>query len=165
MAYGLHLRTSDEVKEKVVVAQETELKINETSEFYRPTGARGSLLFFQLMSLCNMHTFYKYSLDAYLMVVTRAVNSVTLRKPKEVKEEVKVEETTEAEGGEDEEGEDEEAEVEEAAVEEEEEEEIIELTGKDLKLRVDLRLAPTLHMGMISSGIYIVVHCLLSYRI
>lgn len=120
--------------------EETELKINETSEFYRPTGARGSLLFFQLMSLCNMHTFYKYSLDAYLMVVTRAVNSVTLRKPKEVKEEPKVEETTEAEGAEDEEGEDEEAEVEEAAPEEEEEE-IIELTGKELKLRVDLRLA------------------------
>ena len=34
--------------------QETELKINETSEFYRPTGARGSLLFFQLMSLCRL---------------------------------------------------------------------------------------------------------------
>eukprot|EP00435_Cladocopium_sp_Y103_P007169 s2691_g2.t1 len=112
-------KTSDEVKEKVVVAQETELKINETSEFYRPTGARGSLLFFQLMSLCNMHTFYKYSLDAYLMVVTRAVNSVTNppvittnrelitwgkphRSRKEVKEEPKVDETTEAEGGEDE---------------------------------------------------------------
>lgn len=134
-------KTSDEVKEKVVVAQETELKINETSEFYRPTGARGSLLFFQLMSLCNMHTFYKYSLDAYLMVVTRAVNSVTLRKPKEVKEEPKVDETTEAEGGEDEEGDEEDAEdevAEEAAPEEEEEEEIIELTGKELKLRVDL---------------------------
>lgn len=80
-----------------------------------------------------MHTFYKYSLDAYLMVVTRAVNSVTLRKPKEVKEEVKVDETTEAEGGEDEEGDEEDAEdevAEEAAPEEEEEEEIIELTGK-----------------------------------
>ena len=30
------------------------MKINETSEFYRPTGARGSLLFFQLMSLCRL---------------------------------------------------------------------------------------------------------------
>ncbi|CAE7754278.1 ODA11 [Symbiodinium sp. CCMP2592] len=133
-------KTSDEVKEKVVVAQDTELKINETSEFYRPTGARGALLFFQLMSLCNMHTFYKYSLDAYLMVVTRAVNSVTLRKPKEKKVEEKVEETpAEEEGGDEEEGEEDEegAEVEEAPPEEEEEE-IIELTGKDLKLRVDL---------------------------
>eukprot|EP00438_Fugacium_kawagutii_P026066 Skav206844 [mRNA] locus=scaffold637:327685:335540:- [translate_table: standard] len=118
-----------------------------------------------------MHTFYKYSLDAYLMaawcvgggfavdtqlasVVTRAVNSVTLRKPKEVKEDAKVEETTEAEGGEDEaraassmppmEGDeegDEEDVVEEAPPEEEEEEEIIELTGKELKLRVDLHLS------------------------
>ncbi|CAE7235549.1 ODA11 [Symbiodinium microadriaticum] len=133
-------KTSDEVKEKVVIAQDTELKINETSEFYRPTGARGALLFFQLMSLCNMHTFYKYSLDAYLMVVTRAVNSVTLRKPKEKKVEEKVEETpAEEEGGDEEEGEEDEegAEVEEAPPEEEEEE-IIELTGKDLKLRVDL---------------------------
>ncbi|CAJ1326963.1 unnamed protein product, partial [Effrenium voratum] len=103
--------------------EETELKINETSEFYRPTGARGSLLFFQLMSLCNMHTFYKYSLDAYVMVVTRAVNSVTLRKPKEVKEEPKAEEPAEGEGGDDEEMEDgdEEAEAEEAPPEEEEE--------------------------------------------
>jgi len=32
-------KTSDEVKEKVVVAVETELKINETSEFYRPSEA------------------------------------------------------------------------------------------------------------------------------
>eukprot|EP00913_Durusdinium_trenchii_P009864 g9260.t1 len=65
-------KTSDEVKEKVVVAQARSDR-----------SPRRSLLFFQLMSLCNMHTFYKYSLDAYLMVVTRAVNSVTLRKPKE----------------------------------------------------------------------------------
>merc|ERR1712228_1119608 len=78
-------KTSDEVKEKVVFAQETEIKINETSEFYRPTGSRGSLLFFLLCDLCKMHTFYKYSLDSFVMVVTRAVNSVTLRKPKEKK--------------------------------------------------------------------------------
>merc|ERR1719223_2553029 len=77
--------TSDEVKEKVVFAQETEAKINETSEFYRPTGSRGALLFFLLCDLCKMHTFYKYSLDAFVMVVTRAVNSISLRKPKEEK--------------------------------------------------------------------------------
>jgi len=130
-------KTSDEVKEKVVIAQDTELKINETSEFYRPSGGRGALLFFQLMDLCKMHTFYKYSLDAFVMVVTRAVNSVSLRKPKEVpKDEPKVEE---AEKDPDEEGdEDEDAEAEEEAPPEEEEEEIIELTGKELKMRVDL---------------------------
>merc|ERR1711972_1191227 len=88
-------KTSDEVKEKVVIAQDTELKINETSELYRPTGARGALLFFLLMDLCKMHTFYKYSLDAYVMVVTRAVNSISLRKPKEPKKEEVVEEKEE----------------------------------------------------------------------
>merc|ERR1719253_1186424 len=54
-------KTSDEVKEKAVVAQDTEAKINETSEYYRPTGARGSLLFFLLMDLAKMHTMTKAS--------------------------------------------------------------------------------------------------------
>jgi dynein heavy chain len=36
----------DEVKEKVIIAQETEAKINETSESYRPVASRGALLFF-----------------------------------------------------------------------------------------------------------------------
>merc|ERR1711920_780489 len=93
--------TSDEVKEKVVIAQDMEIKINETSEYYRPVGCRGSLLFFLLCDLCKMHTFYKYSLDSFVMVVTRAVNSVTLRKPKEKKvvEEV-IEEEEEKDGSE-----------------------------------------------------------------
>merc|ERR1719506_3033636 len=46
-----------------------------------------------------MHTFYKYSLDAFVMVVTRAVNSVTLRKPKEPKKKEKVEKDPDAEEG------------------------------------------------------------------
>ncbi|CAJ1438602.1 unnamed protein product, partial [Effrenium voratum] len=75
--------TSDEVKEKVKVAQETEAKINQISENYGLVANRGSLLFFLMMELSKMHTFYKYSLDAFVMVVTRAVNSVTLRKVKE----------------------------------------------------------------------------------
>eukprot|EP00928_Gymnodinium_smaydae_P048229 TRINITY_DN3222_c2_g1_i2.p1 TRINITY_DN3222_c2_g1~~TRINITY_DN3222_c2_g1_i2.p1 ORF type:complete len:2601 (+),score=892.36 TRINITY_DN3222_c2_g1_i2:138-7940(+) len=124
-------KTSDDVKEKVVIAQETELKINETSEFYRPTGARGALLFFLMMSLCKMHTFYKYSLDAFVYVVTRSVNSISLRKPKEPKKEEVVEEK---EKDEDDEEDEEEEEVPEE--EEEEQEEIIELSGKELKQRV-----------------------------
>lgn len=126
-------KTSDEVKEKVVIAQETEAKINETSEYYRPVGTRGSLLFFLLMDLCKMHTFYRYSLDSFIGVVTRAVNSVSLRKPKEEKKPKEEEEKKEVDD-------EEEAEEEEAAPEEEEpeeeEEEIIELSGKELKVRV-----------------------------
>merc|ERR1711907_913628 len=85
-------KTSDEVKEKVVIAKETEIKINETSENYRPVATRGSLLFFLLMDLCKMHTFYRYSLDSFVGVVTRAVRAVSLVKPKEPK---KVEEKPE----------------------------------------------------------------------
>merc|ERR1719359_2756711 len=110
-------KTADEVKEKVIVATETESKINETSENYRPTANRGALVFFLMMDLRKIHSFYKYSLDAFLVVVTRSIESVTLRTPKAPKEE-KVEEEAPPE-------------------EEEEEEEIIELTGKDLKNRVD----------------------------
>merc|ERR1719218_161066 len=97
-------KTSDEVKEKSVIAQDTEAKINETSENYRPTANRGALLFFLLMDLSKMHTFYKYSLDSFVMVVSRAVNSVTLRKPKPPKEEKKEEEEKEK-GDDDEDGE------------------------------------------------------------
>jgi len=128
-------KTSDEVKEKVIIAQDTEAKINETSEYYRPSGTRGSLLFFLLMDLCKMHTFYRYSLDSFIGVVTRAVNSVSLRKPKEEKK-PKAEEEEAKEKDPDEEGGEEEEPVEEEAEPEEEEEEIIELTGKELMARV-----------------------------
>lgn len=107
-------KTSDEVKEKVVVAQETEARINETSENYRPSANRGALLFFLLMDLCKVHSFYKcyftpvewkgwrplpdrYSLDAFVQVVTRAVDSVSLRKPKVEPVAAKVEEVKERE--------------------------------------------------------------------
>eukprot|EP00450_Noctiluca_scintillans_P034952 CAMPEP_0194539386 /NCGR_PEP_ID=MMETSP0253-20130528/79326_1 /TAXON_ID=2966 /ORGANISM="Noctiluca scintillans" /LENGTH=668 /DNA_ID=CAMNT_0039385663 /DNA_START=1 /DNA_END=2003 /DNA_ORIENTATION=- len=128
-------KTSDDVKEKVIIAQETEAKINETSEFYRPVGSVGALLFFLLMDLSKMHTFYRYSLDSFVMVVTRGVNSVTLRKPKEVPPEPE-EDDAEEKDEDDEDGDEEEEEEPEEP--EEEEEEIIELTGKELKSRVAL---------------------------
>eukprot|EP00931_Biecheleriopsis_adriatica_P101533 TRINITY_DN7664_c0_g1_i1.p1 TRINITY_DN7664_c0_g1~~TRINITY_DN7664_c0_g1_i1.p1 ORF type:complete len:4295 (+),score=1011.97 TRINITY_DN7664_c0_g1_i1:399-12887(+) len=142
--------TSDEVKDKVKVAQETEAKINVISENYRPTASRGALLFFLMMDLSKMHTFYKYSLDAFVMVVTRAVTSVTLRKLKEPKQ--KVEEFVDEEDQEDGEQKDDEAgadqeqddgvEAEGLAQEEdeveEEEEEIVELKGNELTKRVEL---------------------------
>merc|ERR1719421_740811 len=132
-------KTADEVKEKMVIAAETENKINETSENYRPSANRGALVFFLMMDLRKIHSFYKYSLDAFLVVVTRSIESVTLRTPKPPKEEKVEEEVPEPDedAEEDEEGEEGE-EAEEVKEEEEEEEEIIELTGKDLKKRVEL---------------------------
>ena len=92
-----------------------------------------------MMDLRKIHSFYKYSLDAFLVVVTRSIESVTLRTPKAAKEEV--DEPVEGEAVDDEEEGEEGAEEDEGAEgkeEEEEEEEIIELTGKDLKNRVEL---------------------------
>ncbi|KAF4734059.1 hypothetical protein FOZ63_010283, partial [Perkinsus olseni] len=142
-------KTSDEVKEKVVVAQDTEARINETSENYRPSANRGALLFFLLMDLCKVHGFYKYSLDAFVQVVTRAVDSVSLRKPKvdpaslkaEVEEAKEEGEPGAAEDGMDDDDDDDDDEPDAVVAEEEvaeEEEEVIELTGKDLLHRVEL---------------------------
>jgi len=91
--------TSDEVKDRVQIAQDNEAKINETSENYRVVANRGSLLFFLMMDLGKMHTFYKYSLDAFVMVATRAINSVSLRKPKEKRKSDEVFEMGEDEAG------------------------------------------------------------------
>ena len=52
-------KTADEVKEKVIIATETENKINETSENYRPSANRGALVFFLMMDLRKIHSFYK----------------------------------------------------------------------------------------------------------
>jgi len=136
-------KTSDEVKEKFAIAQETEVRINEISENYRPTANRGSLLFFLLMDLCKMHSFYKYSLDSFIVVVTRAVDSVSLR-PK--KEENKLEDGAEedappaeaAEPGDDDDEVDDPVADEPVEEQQEEEEKIVELTGKDLLVRVQL---------------------------
>eukprot|EP00820_Chromera_velia_P017919 Cvel_27114.t1-p1 / transcript=Cvel_27114.t1 / gene=Cvel_27114 / organism=Chromera_velia_CCMP2878 / gene_product=Dynein alpha chain, flagellar outer arm, putative / transcript_product=Dynein alpha chain, flagellar outer arm, putative / location=Cvel_scaffold3327:4083-17851(-) / protein_length=1557 / sequence_SO=supercontig / SO=protein_coding / is_pseudo=false len=79
-------KISVEVAEKVAVAKETEQRINEASEHYRPAAARGSLLFFLLCDLVKMHSFYMYSLDSFVVVVNRAIDSISLIKKKEKKE-------------------------------------------------------------------------------
>merc|ERR1712194_415836 len=50
--------------------------IAEASESYRYTANRGALLFFLMLDLCRIHSFYMYSLAAFLIVVRRAINKV-----------------------------------------------------------------------------------------
>eukprot|EP00916_Digyalum_oweni_P005776 GHVL01010034.1.p1 GENE.GHVL01010034.1~~GHVL01010034.1.p1 ORF type:complete len:2742 (+),score=421.27 GHVL01010034.1:35-8227(+) len=69
---------SIEITEKVAKGKETEASINQTSENYRPTANRGALLFFLLCDLIKIHTFYMYSLDAFVIVVTRSMASVKI---------------------------------------------------------------------------------------
>jgi len=140
--------TFEEAKVGLKNAMVTEAKINETSEYYRPSADRGALLFFLMMDLAKMHSFYHYSLDAFVMVVTRSISSVTLRKPKEVNAVGAVEGGELIEGNEGVEGnigadggvsgpeEEDEAHEE----EQDEEEQVIELQGKELTKRVELLL-------------------------
>lgn len=121
-------KLSMEITEKVEVAKETEANINVASEFYRPAASRGALVFFLLNELYKIHSFYKFSLDSFVIVVNRAIDIVAERmNPKKKKAEAA---EPKAEG--------EEAEAEAPAEEEPAEEEgEQEITPRTLKKRVD----------------------------
>jgi len=72
-------KLSIEIQEKVEIAKETEIQINTASEFYRPAASRGALVFFLLMELTKIHSFYKFSLDSFIIVVKRAIDIVAER--------------------------------------------------------------------------------------
>ncbi len=67
-------RLSIEINEKVAIAQETEIKINEAREEYRGVANRGALLFFALGEMFKVHSFYHYSLSAFTSVFLRAID-------------------------------------------------------------------------------------------
>jgi dynein heavy chain len=74
-------KISVEVAEKVAIAKVTEVKINTSSENYRSAGVRGALVYFLLNDLSRMHTFYKYSLESFIVVVNRAIDLISVQKP------------------------------------------------------------------------------------
>ena len=73
-------KISVEIAEKVEIAKTTEAKINETSELYRPAASRGALVYFLLTDLAKIHSFYKYSLESYLVVIHRAIDNISENK-------------------------------------------------------------------------------------
>ena len=60
-----------------IIAAETEIKINIARESYRPVSARGALLFFLMNNLNKIHTFYQFSLNAYVTVFLRGIDVVS----------------------------------------------------------------------------------------
>jgi len=70
-------RISVEVAIKVEIAKKTEVRINESSEAYRLAANRGALVYFLLNDLTRIHTFYKYSLESFIVVVNRAIDNIT----------------------------------------------------------------------------------------
>jgi dynein heavy chain len=69
-------KLSTEINEKVEIGKVTDENINVASEFYRPAASRGALVFFMMGDLCKMHSFYKFSLDSFVIVVKRAIDIV-----------------------------------------------------------------------------------------
>ena len=75
-------KLSTEIQEKVEIAKVTEENINVSSEFYRPAASRGALVFFLMNELYKIHSFYKFSLDSFVIVVNRAIDIVAARDKK-----------------------------------------------------------------------------------
>ena len=70
-------KIANEIAEKQTVARATEKAINETSEKYRGVAERGALLFFLMNELFRVHTYYIYSLNAFVVVFLRAIDLVS----------------------------------------------------------------------------------------
>jgi len=94
-------KLSTEIQEKVEIAKVTEENINTASESYRPAASRGALVFFLLNELYKIHSFYKFSLDSFVIVVTRAIDLVAAAMNKKKKK------AGDDDGGEPKDGEDE----------------------------------------------------------
>lgn len=123
-------KLSTEIQEKVEIAKETEISINLASEFYRPAATRGALVFFLMNELYKIHSFYKFSLDSFIIVVNRAIDIVAEKmNPKKAVED----EEDKPEGEADPDA----APVEDEKNGDEEKEEAEEMTPRTLALRVE----------------------------
>ena len=65
---------SVELSEKQKVAEETEMKIDETRESYRPIARHSSLLFFCIAELINIEPMYQYSLNWFIDLFINSIN-------------------------------------------------------------------------------------------
>lgn len=83
---------STEINMKVEIAKVTEVQINDASEAYRPAAARGALVFFMMNELTRIHSYYKFSLDSFIIVINRAIDLVAEKlNPKKVEKAAPVE--------------------------------------------------------------------------
>ena len=70
-------RVANEITVKMEIAKKTQEDISITSEKYRPVAAQGSLLFFLMNSLFRIHSYYMYSLNAFVVIYLHAIDVVS----------------------------------------------------------------------------------------
>ncbi|RLN66715.1 hypothetical protein BBP00_00002023 [Phytophthora kernoviae] len=72
--------TAQEIAIKAAKAKENEVQINELSAKYQSVASRGALLFFIMDGLHRMHSYYVYSLNAYVVIFQRGIDLVQSEK-------------------------------------------------------------------------------------
>ena len=68
--------TSNDINEKLAIDRKTTESINNTSERFRLVARRGSQIFFIMNELVKIHTYYIYSLNAFVVVFLKGIEDV-----------------------------------------------------------------------------------------
>lgn len=76
--------TAVEIAQKAAKAKEYEAEINALGSKYHSVASRGALLFFLMDGLHRMHSYYMFSLNAFVVIFQRAIDLVSTDKGKDV---------------------------------------------------------------------------------
>ena len=77
---------SQTIKENLEEAQQVEVVINETRNFYRPVAERGSILYFSITDMSGVNDMYQNSLQYVKKLFNEAISSVRKVKSSEDEE-------------------------------------------------------------------------------